>query len=169
MDTNKKLAIITIFSIIVLVLAGLMVRHFVDEHQTNIKSSLPTTTATIGGQQFELEVATTQAEQNQGLSGRPSLGKNDGMLFVFDAPGIQYFWMINMEFPIDLIWINGDKIVGFEQNMPTPATLNSTSTGDLPIYTSPGLVDKVIEINSGEVASLGLKIGDTVQMNLGSY
>ncbi|MCL4405526.1 DUF192 domain-containing protein [Patescibacteria group bacterium] len=128
--------------------------------------SLPTVSAVIGGQQFELEVASTTAEQNWGLSGRISLGGNDGMLFLFSVPGPRFFWMKDMNFDIDLIWIRGDKVIGFLQGLPTPAALHATSTINLPIYVSPGLVDKVIEINSGEIAKLGLKVGDTIRINI---
>ncbi len=129
---------------------------------------LPKVDAIIGGEQFSLEIVTTTSEQNQGLSGRTSLDANSGMLFVFSMPSIRAFWMKDMEFPIDLIWLRGNKIIGFQQNMPTPAALNVSSTMNLPVYISPGLVDRVVEINSGQISALGLKVGDNVQVNLGS-
>lgn len=165
---NKRV-IIAIVVIAVLLIAGLIVFHYVLKSQVAaVPAKLPSIAATIGGQQFNLEVASTMAEQTKGLSGRASLGADDGMLFVFGMPSIQFFWMPDMNFPIDLIWLRGDTIIGFQPDMQTPAELGSTSTATLPIFASPGLVDRVIELNQGEIAELGLKVGDTVQLNLGT-
>src|ERR1035437_6315215 len=59
----------------------------------------------IAGQNIKVDLALTQATQAQGLSGRQSLSENEGMLFVFDKPGKYPFWMKDMNFPIDMIWI----------------------------------------------------------------
>lgn len=158
-----------IFIVAILIATGLIAHNFMDKSQLAVKAAplpvLPTVTATIGGQQFSLQVVSTTAEQNQGLSDRTSLGEYDGMLFVFNVPSVRYFWMYQMEFPLDMIWIQGDKIVGINQNVPTPVQLDVTNTDSLPIYTSPELVDKVIEVNAGTAAKLGLGVGDTIQLN----
>ncbi|WP_425354760.1 DUF192 domain-containing protein, partial [Listeria monocytogenes] len=53
-----------------------------------------------------------------GLSGRSSLGINSGMFFIFDYEHLPRFWMKDMQFPIDIVWINKDmKIIGVEKNL----------------------------------------------------
>lgn len=113
---------------------------------------------------FTVELATTTIEQARGLSFRASLAEESGMLFTF-SPGIQNFWMKDMNFPIDIIWIAGGKVVGFEQDAkPQPGV----PLWRLTIYTSPDGVDKVLEVNAGIVAKDGIKIGDAVMEGPGT-
>ena len=109
----------------------------------------------IGNNKFEIEIADNAILQARGLSGRESLPENQGMLFIFDGPAIQNFWMAGMKFPLDIIWIHGDKVAGFAENVPPVAGIPK-------IYPSPEPVDKVLEINAGLVKKLGIKIGDRV-------
>jgi len=165
----NKTMMIVVSSLVILITAASITYHFMHDRSKVVpKISPQVAVVTMGGQQFNVDVAKTMAEQNQGLSGRTGLGEHDGMLFIFSIPGIQFFWMKDMNFSIDIIWTRGGKIVGFQQNAPTPTALGVTSTLKLPIYMSPGLVDNVIEVSSGEVAKLGLKVGDAVQINFGS-
>ena len=60
---------------------------------------------------LRLEVADTDASRTLGLSGRDSLDSGAGMLFTFDAPGIYPFWMKDMKFPLDMVWIDSGKVV----------------------------------------------------------
>jgi len=63
------------------------------------------------------EVADTAAKRAQGLMYRKELAENKGMLFVFDEEVLPGFWMQNMEFPLDIIWISKDKrIIGINTN-----------------------------------------------------
>lgn len=114
----------------------------------------------IDGATITAEIASTTTEQTRGLSYRTSLGANDGMLFVFSTGSVQQFWMIGMNFPLDMIWISGNTVVGFAQNVPAPAP--GTAPWNLPLYSSPANTDKVLEVNAGTVAKYGIKVGDTV-------
>lgn len=110
---------------------------------------------------FSVEVASTTLEQARGLSFRPSLPENQGMLFVFGTSSVQNFWMKDMHFPLDMIWIGGNKIVGFVQNaVPEP----DKAIWSLKIYTSPDGVDKVLEVNAGTVLQDNIQVGDLVQI-----
>ena len=51
---------------------------------------------------IKVELAITPEARAQGLSGRPSLSENEGVLFVFDKPDKYSFWMKNMNFPLDI-------------------------------------------------------------------
>ena len=63
-------------------------------------------TVRIGDQKFDVDIVQTPEDRVRGLSGRPDLKPNTGMLFVFDKPGIYRIWMKDMLFPIDILWIN---------------------------------------------------------------
>jgi uncharacterized membrane protein (UPF0127 family) len=115
----------------------------------------------IDGATFNVEIASTMLEQARGLSFRPSLSAHAGMLFLFGGSGsVQSFWMKDMNFPLDMIWISGNTVAGFAQNVPAPAS--GAPIWSLPVYTSPDSVDKVLEVNAGTVAKYNIKAGDAV-------
>ena len=117
------------------------------------------TTVILGGQEFAVDIADTSAKQTQGLSGRVSLGENEGMLFLFATSSLRTFWMKDMNFPIDLFWMRDDRVIGIEENMqPEPGK----AIFGLRIYASPGLSNRVLEVPAGTVARLGVKAGDAV-------
>lgn len=121
--------------------------------------SAPTVEFT-NGMIVNVEIADTQAERVQGLSGHDPLLENEGMLFLFEIKEIQGFWMKDMLFPIDIIWIDGTTVVGFEQEAPLEDPVHT-------IYYSPAPVDRVLEVPSGFVAENEVKIGDVLDVELG--
>ncbi len=123
--------------------------------------TLPEEQLSIASATWTVEMATTVVEQTRGLSYRPSLAPDTGMLFVFPRPGVQNFWMKDMHFPLDMIWISANgTVAGFVQDAPAPAS--STPLWNLPIYTSPAGVQQVLEVNAGTVARDGIRVGDAV-------
>jgi uncharacterized membrane protein (UPF0127 family) len=60
---------------------------------------------------MKVELALTKEEQAQGLSGRNELRETEGMLFIFPQSGKYNFWMKDMNFPIDMIWVGEDMKV----------------------------------------------------------
>ena len=114
---------------------------------------------------FTVEIASTALEQTRGLSFRPSLGASDGMLFIFGTGSVQTFWMKDMNFPLDMIWISGNTVAGFAQNVPAPAP--GTQIWELPIYPSPPNTDRVLEVNAGTVAKYNIRVGDAVTIGTG--
>lgn len=65
----------------------------------------------IEDKEYTVEVAKTEEEKSKGLQGRKSLGKNEGMLFIYDKPQTVGFWMDETEIPLDIIFINEDEEV----------------------------------------------------------
>lgn len=63
----------------------------------------------IGGKKIRVDIADTVVTRTQGLSGRTSLAETDGMLFVFENADRYGFWMKDMNFAIDIIWIDPEK------------------------------------------------------------
>jgi len=115
----------------------------------------------INEQIIVAEVVSKAKEREQGLSGREVLGINEGMLFLFDEPGNYGFWMKGMKFPIDIIWISGNEIVGVEENIPPqPGAADS----ELTVYYPPGPVNKVLEVKAGRTAILRAKATDEVKI-----
>lgn len=127
---------------------------------------LPTNVVRIGSAVFNVELATSSLAQARGLSYRESLAENAGMLFIFPTPGVKTFWMKDMNFSIDMIWIGpgsggGDQVLGFAENAaPQPGA----PLWQLTIYPSPDGTDKVLEVNAGTVAKDNIHIGDAVQV-----
>lgn len=127
------------------------------------KNPLPQGTVLVGGQEIKVDIADNMLTRERGLSGREKLEENEGMLFIFSYATVQSFWMKDMNFPLDMIWIMDDTIVGITENVPPPSKDNPFN---LPSYPSPQSVNKVLEVNAGTSARLGLKTGDKVQINL---
>ncbi len=110
---------------------------------------------------FSVEIADTEIERNLGLSGRESLAKGSGMLFVFDEPAVYGFWMKDMNFPIDIIWISGNKIIGWEENVnPEPGIPDS----DLKRYYPPEAIYMALEVPAGTVSSENIGVGDEISL-----
>lgn len=125
--------------------------------QTPVQKQLQINNATI-----QVEIADTQAKRNQGLGGRTSLGSDQGMLFVFDKVDKYPFWMKGMNFPIDFIWIRGNKVVDLLVNAQPP--VSGQTDASLPIYQSSEAIDKVLELPAGTVGRFNIKVGDTVKI-----
>lgn len=116
----------------------------------------------INDTKIKIEIADTQTERSKGLGGRENLASDSGMLFIFDRDGMYPFWMKGLKFPVDFIWIRGDKVIDVTENAPPPGP--GQKDQDLPIYTPIEPVDKLLEVNGGFVSAHNIKIGDTVSI-----
>lgn len=65
----------------------------------------------INDKKLIIEVAKTTEEMMIGLMNRSFLGENEGMLFVFNAPATVRFWMKNTSIPLDIAYLNSEKII----------------------------------------------------------
>jgi uncharacterized protein len=73
---------------------------------------------TVNGLVLVADIAATDEQRTKGLSVKDSLAENEAMLFVFDNEAEHIFWMKDMKFPIDIIWIDTDKtVVHIEHNL----------------------------------------------------
>ena len=106
-----------------------------------------------------VDIANDIFQRRKGLSGRESLASDEGLLFLHDKLDYQRYWMKDMLIPIDILWIDGERIVGFVQDA-QPEDPAET------IYTSPSPVDKVLEVSAGFVFQNDLKIGDILDIVL---
>jgi uncharacterized protein len=95
-------------------------------------------------QVYKLEVASQPHQLSRGLGGRQGLARGQGMLFRFPAEGKHCFWMQDMRFPIDIIWLNNSKRVVTIAGSVSPTTYPKEICPDKPAR-------YVIELNAGEV------------------
>lgn len=117
----------------------------------------------IGSLRFTVEVAKTENERKTGLSGRASINKDKGMLFVFVDQDVRpRFWMKGMEFPIDIIWIDNGKVVQISENL--PILLKELPDDKIPFYVPHQVIDYVLEVNAGTAKIEGIKVGDSVEL-----
>ncbi|MGB7957491.1 MAG: DUF192 domain-containing protein [Minisyncoccia bacterium] len=106
---------------------------------------------------ISVELATTTAAVEKGLSDRLSLNPDSGMLFIFAKPAIYRFWMPDMHFPLDMIWINNGQVVDISRNVTT--TFNPAA----PIFYTPKTpAEDVLEVNAGFSAAHGIEPGDAI-------
>lgn len=119
------------------------------------KDKRQTQQLSVAGQNVEVVVADTTTERSIGLSNYVSLEPNTGMLFVFDDSDYYSFWMRDMDFAIDIIWINEDRQVVFVKENAMPADFpESYKPDEKALY--------VLEVPSGFVARHGITLGTAV-------
>lgn len=97
---------------------------------------------TIGSVSIPVSIADSPEEQEQGLSGTKELSTGSGELFVFNTPGRYGFWMKDMNYGLDLIWIDENlRIVAISRDI-TPQTYPT-------IFNPPTDIKYVLEVNAG--------------------
>jgi len=100
---------------------------------------------TINNSPIELEYAKTNNQQQLGLSNRKSMPANHAMLFMFLKEQPLFFWMHNMKFPIDIIWLDGAcKIIDI-----SPSQQPCEENKSCPVISPKGNAKFVLETVSG--------------------
>lgn len=102
----------------------------------------------LHGETLTVEVVRSPAAITQGLSGRQEL-TTDGMLFLLPYAAQPTFWMKDMLFPIDIVWIYQGEVIGIEKNVQPPAP--GTIDAQLIRFTPPAPVDMVLETKPGRI------------------
>jgi len=114
-----------------------------------------------GGEVIYAELAVTDQERQQGLMFREGINPDQGMLFVFEREGIHSFWMKNMKFSIDIIWLDRDKrIVHIEKKVPP------CLSEECPSYSPPVFSKYVLEIKEGYAEEYELELYDRLEFIL---
>lgn len=118
---------------------------------------IPKETIRIGETDVKVEIRDTPEERTMGLSGRESLEEGTGMLFIFETPGNYGFWMKDMKFPIDIIWIDDtQRVIGVEKNA-APESYPK-------IFYPPREVKYVLEVPAGFSNTHSIDIGQRVSL-----
>ncbi len=111
----------------------------------------------LGDHHIAVEIANTEAEQIRGLSGRRDLAAGSGLLFVFQDEATYGFWMKEMHFSIDILWIGADlRVVHVAENV---------SPGTFPKVFRPSQPARyVLELNAMDAEKLGVRVGTPVTL-----
>ncbi len=148
--------------LILLILAVPLGQYYLLKQPVSLFSSpKPKASVTINNHTFGLTFATTEEEKSIGLSQHTSLPQDQGMLFSFDTPSFYSFWMKNMQFPIDIIFIKDNKVVTVFPNA-QPAQAGDENP---PTFTPEEPADTVLEINAGLSEMYGIKKGDVITIS----
>lgn len=147
----KKMHII----LLIAVAAGLLISKTLQYYWTDASISLK-------NQELHVLVAKNRYQMIRGLGKRDTLGKYDGMLFIFSGegrrPGIV---MRDMRFPIDIVWLSGENVVDIAKSvMPEPGKAEQ----DLTVYYPRATANLVVELPAGWADTYGLMIGDKMSL-----
>lgn len=149
----KRVAII----FLVLLCVSLVYFYF---GKTNLSISETTSLTFLErGVAIKIFIADTEEERVRGLSGVKKLKQNEGMLFIFQDEDDRTFWMKDMNFPLDAVWIDENfSVVGVTENI--------TNKPPVVVFKSPSPVKYVLEVNAGFVKKFMIKVGDRVSYDL---
>ncbi|MGC2307523.1 MAG: DUF192 domain-containing protein [Nitrososphaeraceae archaeon] len=117
---------------------------------------------TINNVILQADVALSSEEQTKGLSIKDSLNSNEGMIFPYESPRTLSFWMKDMKFPIDILWLDADKkVVHIEESLQPCSPLLPC-----PSYTPDVQAQYVLETVAGFSSANGITTGTPVEFNL---
>lgn len=139
--------------IILLVLIG----YFYFFRTTQQFTDYPRKQATLGPHKLTLVLTDTEQRKITGLSGSKPLRENEGMLFHFPAPGRYGFWMKDMKYPLDFLYLRNNKVVEVRTDV-SPETYPDIILPTVDF-------DSMIEMNAGSTSKLNLHIGDVLLYN----
>lgn len=111
-------------------------------------------TLTAGKQVYRLVSVSSNASQEQGLSGTTSLPADKGMLFIDEGVAERCFWMKDMHYPLDIIWADASKRVTHIEKDLSPNTYPKAFCA---------AAQYVIELNAGQATKSGLSIGQVLK------
>ena len=127
-------------------------------NRTTEVPGLPSGTVTVSGQTLNVQIAESQEARQHGLSGTTSLAENDGMIFIFPSPNIYGFWMKDMNFPLDFIWIANGQVMEITSDVQTQPGVPDSQ---LQNYYPHEPIDSMIEVNAGWAKKNLLDVGDS--------
>lgn len=111
--------------------------------------------------EYSIEIRDEPLGMARGLSGRESLEEDAGMLFVYSRPERPLFWMKDMNFRLDFVWIREFKIVELSENIPHPAENDGKTYRLRPSEPA----DMVLEINAGDIEKHQIKVGGEIKIS----
>ena len=117
----------------------------------------------VDQQSFDIEIAETPAQLQLGLSGRDEIG-SDGLLFIFSGPNQSGFWMKDMKFALDMVWIANGEIVEITRDVPFPTSPEENTDAALPRYYPSQPIEMVLEVTAGFAQQHDWQVGDSVSL-----
>lgn len=153
--TKKQVLIVTIGMFVLFGLSALVVSK-TEKKQALYTGNAGRGTVSVGDILFHVDIADTKEKRAQGLSGRALLPDGEGMLFVFDTPGKYPFWMKDMNFALDILWIDEHKTIVHIIPFLTPQSYPTA-------YASERNAQYVLELPAGTTATKGIEVGEGVE------
>lgn len=151
MSLNKKLFFLILF--VLLLVASFKYIPYHCNSTACVQNNLQTRTVLLKDIPVSVTLAQTNDEMSRGLGGRDGLKENEGMLFVLGKSGVYGFWMKDMKFSIDIVWIENNKIV-FIQKSVSPDTYPTT-------FSPAQSASLVLELPSGFCDAHEVSVGDS--------
>jgi uncharacterized membrane protein (UPF0127 family) len=145
---NFKFKVLFILLILILFFSILFYFKFKKIHYENTK-------IIINNKEFFVEIADNNLKRKKGLGDRKFICENCGMLFIFPEKSQYSFWMKNMNFDLDILWLEDEKVVFIEKNV---SYKNQKIT-----YKSEIISNSVLELKAGNVDKFEIKIGDELE------
>lgn len=119
----------------------------------------PQSTVSFDNVTLKVAIADDEAEKELGLSNHKDLAPQEGMLFVYDQPGSYGIWMKEMDFSIDIIWLDARASVVHIETDVSPQTYPKVFYSDEP-------AQYILEANAGFAEDHGIQEGDTAKLPL---
>lgn len=118
----------------------------------------------VGSTQIKVAVVKTEDEKRKGLSGISVMPQDEGMIFDYNGQNVRpAFWMKDMQFPLDFIWIKNGEVIEVDPAAPSPTP--GASDSDLKLYLPKETVDYVLEVNSGFASKNNITVGTKVDLS----
>lgn len=114
----------------------------------------------LGDGIFRARIARTVEQRQEGLSGVQYLNDDEAMLFVFDQDGRWSIWMKDMNFPIDIVWLDANQKVIYVVKNASPDSYPAT------VFTPKTSARYVVEIKAGMVDRQRIAISQTATFDL---
>jgi uncharacterized membrane protein (UPF0127 family) len=111
----------------------------------------------IGGKNIKMDISDTDCKRELGLSGRKSLLDGTGMIFVFEKNGNYGFWMKEMKFSIDMVWVESDLTVNGIEKSAAPETFPK-------IFGQEYLAKYVLELPAGFSEKNSVVVGNKIKI-----
>lgn len=167
MDTKNKILIVA-FQLAILSISSFQLNATGSQNNTNIGwnnsdffPNYEKKSVLINGFKVLLAIASNDELRIKGLSGSQMLNENEGMLFMFDKPSKQGFWMNEMKYAIDIIWLDSNSsVVHIEKNL-EPCKIFLVC----PVYNPQVDSLYVIELSAGFVDRHSIKNGTIIDLN----
>lgn len=111
----------------------------------------------LNGETIRVSVADTDAARERGLGGSAGLEPDEGMLFVFFDDAVRAFWMKDMRFSIDILWLAADGTILYIKEEASPESY--------PAVFAPQVAARyVLELPAGYARKHGVRVGDAAHL-----
>lgn len=151
---KRKKKIILIISLVGLAVIAIIL-NFISIEIYSLRYGNPIKRVYFKNVVIRAEVVGSKDKIEKGLAGRKNLADDAGMLFAMPADTIQNFWMKGMQFPIDIIWIENNRVIGCER---------AVSPDDSRRFSSPGFSSLVLEVNKGFCDRNDVSVNDQIKV-----